>query len=67
MPLPAFAYNDILDSLKPHLKPGTHVICTPGQGGFDWIARTRLGPEIARKVDPLMLSESREPLSYSCL
>jgi len=31
MPLPAFAYNDILDAIKPHVQPGTVILCTPGQ------------------------------------
>jgi len=43
LPLPSFAYRSVLEELKPYLAKGTHIGVTPGQGGFDWIARDVLG------------------------
>uniref|UniRef100_A0A7S1I9B2 Opine dehydrogenase domain-containing protein n=1 Tax=Eutreptiella gymnastica TaxID=73025 RepID=A0A7S1I9B2_9EUGL len=50
MPLPSFAYPSVLTDLKPHLKPGMYIGITPGQGGFDWVARTVLGEELMKSV-----------------
>ncbi|MCV6604892.1 MAG: hypothetical protein OIF34_06285, partial [Porticoccaceae bacterium] len=43
LPLPSFAYESVLQTVKPHLKPGMAIGVTPGQGGFDWVAREVLG------------------------
>jgi hypothetical protein len=51
MPLPSFAYPSVFEQLKPHLKPGTYVGITPGQGGFDWVARNVLGEELMKSLN----------------
>jgi len=43
LPLPSLAYRSVLEELKPHIQPGTFIGVTPGQGGFDWMARDVLG------------------------
>ncbi|MGS2722491.1 NAD/NADP octopine/nopaline dehydrogenase family protein [Porticoccus sp. GXU_MW_L64] len=43
LPLPSFAYGTVLQTIKPHLRPGMAIGVTPGQGGFDWVAREVLG------------------------
>jgi|EP00670_Eutreptiella_braarudii_P002142 hypothetical protein len=50
MPLPSFAYPSVLKDLKDHVKPGTYVGITPGQGGFDWVAREVLGPKMKELI-----------------
>ena len=49
LPLPSFAYSPVLKSLKPHLRQGQFIGVTPGQGGFDWVAREELG-ELAKSI-----------------
>lgn len=49
LPLPSFAYEGVLKSILPHLRPGQFIGATPGQGGFDYIARRALGP-VAKDV-----------------
>lgn len=51
MPLPSFAYPSVFKDLKPHLKPGTFIGITPGQGGFDWVARSVLGEEMVKTLN----------------
>ena len=46
LPLPSFAYQDVLTKIKPHIKKGTYIGATPGQGGFDWVAKEVLGDVI---------------------
>lgn len=43
LPLPSFAYRDVLAAIKPHIQKGTYIGATPGQGGFDWVAKEVLG------------------------
>ena len=37
--LPAFARRGVIDSIFPHIRPGTLVGCIPGTGGFQWMAK----------------------------
>ncbi|OGH58489.1 MAG: hypothetical protein A3G34_08460 [Candidatus Lindowbacteria bacterium RIFCSPLOWO2_12_FULL_62_27] len=48
IPLPSFAYVDVLTAIAPHIAPGTFIGATPGQGGFDYIARRILGDAFRR-------------------
>lgn len=42
--VPAFARTEVLTRIKPHLEPEAWVGSFPGVGGFDWVARSILGP-----------------------
>lgn len=61
LPLPSFAYRSVLEELKPHLKPGMHIGVTPGQGGFDWIARDVLGELCSQLVFFAIM-----PMPFNC-
>ena len=61
LPLPSFAYQNVLETIKPHLKPGMAIGVTPGQGGFDWVAREVLG----NLVDELILF-AIIPMPFNC-
>eukprot|EP00296_Roombia_truncata_P000205 JP435870.1.p1 GENE.JP435870.1~~JP435870.1.p1 ORF type:complete len:384 (-),score=101.56 JP435870.1:71-1078(-) len=61
MPLPSFAYWDILAAIKPHLKEGTFLCVTPGQGGFGWIAQEVLG-DVYKKV----ITFATLPMPFNC-
>jgi hypothetical protein len=61
MPLPSFAYPFVLDEIRDHLRPGMHLIVTPGQGGFDWVARDVLG----ELVDELLIT-ALMPMPFNC-
>ncbi|WP_289151222.1 NAD/NADP octopine/nopaline dehydrogenase family protein [Porticoccus sp. W117] len=61
LPLPSFAYQSVLETIKPHLKPGMAIGVTPGQGGFDWVAREVLGD----LVDQLVLFAIL-PMPFNC-
>lgn len=61
LPLPSFAYYDVLSEIKPHLQRGTYLGATPGQGGFDWFAREALG-ELADEV----VLFSILPMPFNC-
>ena len=41
--LPAFAHQVFLDTLKPHIKPGTILVGMPGEPGFEFQVRHVLG------------------------
>lgn len=43
LPLPTFAFEGVLRKIAKYIAPGTFIAATPGQGGFDWIARYALG------------------------
>eukprot|EP00798_Chlamydomonas_sp_ICE-L_P017605 gene17605-23938_t len=61
MPLPSFAYRPVLEELKPHLKAGMYIGVTPGQGGFDWIARDVLGDLVDQVVFFAIM-----PMPFNC-
>jgi hypothetical protein len=61
MPLPSFAYRDVLTEIKPYLKVGALIGATPGQGGFDWIAKEVLGD----RADDVVLF-SILPMPFNC-
>ncbi|UTW45955.1 NAD/NADP octopine/nopaline dehydrogenase family protein [bacterium SCSIO 12696] len=61
LPLPSFAYASVLETIKPYLKPGMAIGVTPGQGGFDWVAREVLGD----LVDQLVLFAIL-PMPFNC-
>jgi hypothetical protein len=46
IPLPSFAYFDVLKRISKYISPGTFIGATPGQGGFDYIARHVLGDKM---------------------
>ena len=60
-PLPSFAYPGVLKELKPYLRKGMFIGVTPGQGGFDWVAREILGD----LVNDLVLF-SILPMPFNC-
>eukprot|EP01134_Creolimax_fragrantissima_P004471 CFRG4471T1 len=62
MPLPSFAYWDILKAIKPFVRPGMYICVTPGQGGFDWVAREVLGQAL---FDSLIMF-STMPMPFNC-
>ncbi len=41
--VPAFAHQQYLEELAPHLEPGTIIVGIPGQPGFDFAVRSALG------------------------
>lgn len=45
IPLPSFAYVGTLEAIAEHIRPGAFIGATPGQGGFDYIAKAILGPK----------------------
>eukprot|EP01135_Chromosphaera_perkinsii_P000650 Nk52_evm17s147 gene=Nk52_evmTU17s147 len=61
LPLPSFAYAQVLEDLKPHLRKGQYVGVTPGQGGFDWTARIVLGD----KFNDIVIF-SIQPMPFNC-
>ncbi len=61
LPLPSFAYRNVLAEIKPHLQPGTYIGATPGQGGFDWIAKEVLG----QLIEGVVLF-SIMPMPFNC-
>ncbi len=61
LPLPSFAYASVLKELKPCLRKGMYIGVTPGQGGFDWVAREILGD----LVDDLVLFAIL-PMPFNC-
>ncbi|KNC80572.1 hypothetical protein SARC_07071 [Sphaeroforma arctica JP610] len=62
MPLPSFAYWDILKGIKSHLREGQYICVTPGQGGFDWVARDVLGDELFNKL----IVFATMPMPFNC-
>lgn len=61
LPLPSFAYRSVLEELKPHLSAGMYIGVTPGQGGFDWVARDVLGDLADELVFFAMM-----PMPFNC-
>jgi hypothetical protein len=62
IPLPSFAHVGTLRAIGPHLKDGCIVVALPGQGGFNWVARSVLGPE---KASRLVIAGTNQ-LPYQC-
>jgi hypothetical protein len=50
LPLPSFAYATVLREIKDHIQKRTFIGVTPGQGGFDWIAREILGSDLCAEI-----------------
>jgi len=46
--LPSFAVKHVLTGLKPHLKEGAVIICMPGQGGCEFVAKEVLGSDLGK-------------------
>lgn len=46
--LPSFAIKHVLTGLKPHLKEGAVIICMPGQGGCEFVAKEVLGSDLGK-------------------
>ena len=61
LPLPSFAYADVLSEMKPHIQKGTFIGATPGQGGFDWLGKEVLG-DVAEDV----VLFSILPMPFNC-
>eukprot|EP00929_Paragymnodinium_shiwhaense_P000143 TRINITY_DN100389_c0_g1_i1.p1 TRINITY_DN100389_c0_g1~~TRINITY_DN100389_c0_g1_i1.p1 ORF type:complete len:414 (+),score=85.69 TRINITY_DN100389_c0_g1_i1:76-1317(+) len=61
LPLPSLAYADVLKEIAPHIKPGTFIAVTPGQGGFNWLAHEALG-EKAKDVTLFAVL----PMPFNC-
>lgn len=61
IPLPSFAYLDCLKSIADYINPGTFIFVTPGQGGFDYIARTVLQ---AKAKDVVLCTI--QPMPFNC-
>ena len=62
LPVPSFAYSPLLRQMKDHLRPGTFVGVTPGQGGFDWIAQEILGPTLFSQITVFAIL----PMPFNC-
>lgn len=50
IPLPSYSHPSILKEIAPHLKDGCIIVALPGQGGFNWLARSILGSRSSRAV-----------------
>jgi hypothetical protein len=44
--LPAPAIEEVLRRIEPFVRPASWVVGIPGYGGFDWMARSILGPDV---------------------
>ena len=55
--LPAFAHEVLLDSIKPHIKPGIILVGLPGGPGFEFQVREVLG-DVARQCTILNFESS---------
>ena len=62
LPLPSFAYAPLLRQMKDHLRPGTFIGVTPGQGGFDWTAQEILGPSLFSQLTIFAIL----PMPFNC-
>jgi len=62
LPVPSFAYSPLLRQMKDHLRPGTFVGVTPGQGGFDWIAQEILGSTLFSQITVFAIL----PMPFNC-
>ncbi|MCP4272193.1 MAG: hypothetical protein GY781_09535 [Gammaproteobacteria bacterium] len=61
LPLPSFTYRNVLEEIKPYLRKGMYIGVSPGQGGFDWVAREVLGD----LIDDLVVF-SIMPMPFNC-
>ena len=59
--MPAFAHQQYLEALKPHIKPGCVVAGLPGQAGFEFEVRQHWG-ELFKQVTLLNF----ESLPWAC-
>ena len=59
--VPAFAHEQYLNALKPHVQPGTILVGIPGQAGFEFAVRGIWG-ELAKKCTIM----SFESLPWAC-
>ena len=59
--MPAFAHQQYLEALKPHIKPGCVVAGLPGQAGFEFEVRQHWG-DLAKQVTLLNF----ESLPWAC-
>ena len=59
--VPAFAHEQYLNALKPHVQPGTVLVGIPGQAGFEFAVRGVWG-EMAKKCTIM----SFESLPWAC-
>lgn len=62
MPLPSFTYAPTLEAIKELLRPGQKLAITPGQGGFDWIAREILGADLMSQITVYAVM----PMPFNC-
>lgn len=62
LPLPSFAYENVLREISPHLTDGAFVGVTPGQGGFDWVARKVVGDKVFRRMNWFAIL----PMPFNC-
>jgi tauropine dehydrogenase len=62
IPLPSFSHESTLREIGPYLKDGCTVVALPGQGGFNWLARSVLGPE---KSSNIVVAGTNQ-LPYQC-
>ena len=62
IPLPSYSHVSTLQAISPYLKDGCMIVALPGQGGFNWLARSVLGPEKSAKV----VIAGTNQLPYQC-
>ena len=62
IPLPSYCHVSTLKAIAPYLKEGCIIVALPGQGGFNWIARQVLGPEVASRC----VIAGTNQLPYQC-
>jgi NAD/NADP octopine/nopaline dehydrogenase, alpha-helical domain len=62
IPLPSFSHESTLREIGPYLKDGCIVVALPGQGGFNWLARSVLGAE---KFSNIVVAGTNQ-LPYQC-
>ncbi len=62
IPLPSYSHEGTLRAIGPHLKDGCVVVALPGQGGFNWVARSILGQQ---RASQLIIAGTNQ-LPYQC-
>ena len=62
LPTPSFAYAPILHEIRDHIRKGTFIGVTPGQGGFDWLAREILGESLFAEITFFAIM----PMPFNC-
>jgi hypothetical protein len=60
--LPAFVHEILLKQIAPHLKPGVTIVGMPGQAGFEFVLKEKLGDELYHKISILTLAS----LPWAC-